>query len=143
MGKVDHRRLSTAQLKQLESELSTAIRVVARDADIVSFVQELLTQSERVMLARRIRIAKMLLAGNSQDQIIEKLHVGISTAQNVERWLQSFPAYRRILPPLYEEFRKKKRGGWHPDDYAFPPTFRTLRKKYPLHFLLFNLLLDE
>ena len=109
--------------------------------DLVDFLDALLTQSEEVMLARRIRIAKLLLTGMSQLEIAQKLKVGLATVQTVDRSLRkNFSSYRPVLSSLYEQVRKKKCEG---KALTFPESFTSLRKKYPLHFLLLNLLLED
>ncbi|MEK7590818.1 MAG: Trp family transcriptional regulator, partial [Patescibacteria group bacterium] len=101
------------------------------------FLFGLLTQSEIIMLGRRVQIARRLLQGHSSKKIERELKVGQTTVQAVHQWLQKkIPGYRRALPAVPQP-RKK---GFVPAD---PYTFRGLRKRYPLQYLLLNLLLGD
>jgi len=56
--------------------------------DVVDFFVGLLTPSEMLMIARRIRIAQRLLEGGKHDEIRDELGVGFATITNAERWLR-------------------------------------------------------
>jgi TrpR-related protein YerC/YecD len=99
------------------------------------FFKDLLTPSESLMLTRRIAIAKLLLEGWTCVEISQKLKVGTNTINYVNRWLYTgFGGYLNELKNsrTIKEFRDK-----------MPVTaWGMLKKKYPAHFLLFNLI-DE
>jgi uncharacterized protein YerC len=99
------------------------------------FLKDLLTPSERIMLGRRIWIARLLLSGESQAEIGRRLSVGPNTIWRVEKWLSDqMPGYENAIAGLEKEMitREEKR-----DNYAEPFSFKALKNKYPLHFLLF------
>lgn len=52
------------------------------------FFHDFFTSSEKVIFARRLRVAKMFLQGHSQTQIRKKLGVGVSTVQFVQNWIK-------------------------------------------------------
>lgn len=125
----------------MKDDLLTVLKSMSKKGQ-PSLVADLLTESEQVMLVRRVAIAKNLIAGKTIQHICQELHVGITTVMSVERWLQEkFGEYRSALPPLYEEMREKALARREPP--IIPYTFRWMRRKYPMHFLLFNLLLDD
>jgi len=68
--------------------LYTAVGSLKGKDAMKAFLRDLLTPSERVMLGRRIIIARMILAGGSYDAIGEKLHVGKNTISKVHKWLE-------------------------------------------------------
>jgi uncharacterized protein YerC len=72
----------------LDALYTAAGSLKGRDA-VKSFLRDLLTPSERVMLGRRIIIARMIIAGQSYDAIGEKLHVGRNTISKVYKWLET------------------------------------------------------
>lgn len=128
MGKIDYRRLSQTTLDKLENELLSPFRVLGLQQNGLNLLLTFLEKSERIMLARRLQIAKLLIQGKSLHQIAKQLRVGETTVRAVDRWLAStFDEYREILPPLLKE--KKKHTANH-----------ELRKRHPLHFLLIDLL---
>lgn len=141
MGKIDYRNLEVAECRSLQKEMEDMVNVLHEPAAIASFLSQFMTMSELVMLGRRIQIAKRLLGGDSQFSICKALHVGLPTVQRVDRWLRSgVKDYKKIFSEQYDcwkEAKKEKR------DYHFPHSFTALRRKLPLHFLIFNLLLDE
>lgn len=138
-GKVQVHRLSRSEKLLLERELWGTLSAVHNHKRMINSLQNLLTESEQIMLARRIQIAKHLLSGESYVAIRIKLKVGFATIQSVDRWMKrGCDTYRKDFPALYEA-SKQPRGLYAPTS----GTFEHLRKKYPWHFLLFNLLLDH
>lgn len=113
--------------------LYTAASVLkGRDATKL-FLRDLLTPSERIMLGRRIIIARFLIAGEPYDVIQKHLRVGRSTIFRIERWLKDkFPGYERTIAEMEKEFFKRQEKRL----YATSALYR-LKKKYPLHYLLF------
>lgn len=120
-----------AQMETLDMLYTAAAAVKGRDAT-KAFLRDLLTPSERIMLGRRIWIARLLLQGYSQADIGKKLQVGPNTIWRVQQWLDDqLPGYEDAVKGLEAELQKRKRS----EVGAF--TFRALKKKYPMHFLLF------
>lgn len=96
------------------------------------FLKDLLTVSERVMLGRRILIARELLAGASRNAIMAEMKVGPDTIWRVQRWLEdTMPGYEDVIRDM-EEVQAARRGSKYPEW----GTFAHLKKKYPFHFLL-------
>jgi uncharacterized protein YerC len=54
-----------------------------------SFFSDLLTDTERIMLAKRFTIAVLLLRGKRPIEIKETLHVTFSTIGSVGSWLKT------------------------------------------------------
>lgn len=140
MGKVDFRTIPVEGRRLLWKAMERVLHDLRTPEAIAVFLRDLFTDSEAVMIGRRIRIAQLLLAGMGQLDICQRMHVGIATVQAVDRWLRKdAPDYRATFSPLYKRTRQRKLRGRPP----IPYSFTWVRKKYPLHFLLFNLLLDE
>ncbi|MCA9362541.1 hypothetical protein KC906_04150 [Candidatus Kaiserbacteria bacterium] len=66
------------QIETLDILYTAASAVKGREAT-KAFLRDLLTPSERIMLGRRIWIARLLLQGYTQAEIGEKLQVGPNT----------------------------------------------------------------
>lgn len=118
----------------LDTLYTAAGTVHGRNA-MKTFLRDVLTESERIMVGRRLLIARELLAGNRYETIGEKLHVGYDTIGRVERWLHDqMPGYEDALAGLAQELGKR-------DEKRLLATspFARLKKKYPLHFLLFSM----
>jgi uncharacterized protein YerC len=100
---------------------------------------DFLTPSERVMFGRRIRIAQWLLAGKSCRAVMHKFGAGQDTVYVVDKWLrQKCGQYDEVFPSLYKEMLEKVSG-----ERGLPTSWKSVRRKYPMHFLLFNLFLDD
>lgn len=140
---------STKKLKRGERQLTLeALLSVAEgmrgNNPVTAFINELLTESERITIGRRILIAQMILAGRTQAEVSYKLNVSPNTFSRTRGWLRGqVPNYEDSLK-AYEEGvreRKTKRGQikQRHQERSVPFTFTHLRKRYPAHFLLFNL----
>lgn len=122
------------RITTLDLLYTAAASVKGREA-MKLFLRDLLTTSERVMLGRRIWIARLLLAGEGSAEIGRKLKVGSNTVWRVGKWLEDqFPGYEQALQGLEKEMdtRALKR-----EASVEPFSFAALKRKYPLHFLLF------
>ncbi len=108
------------RIKTLDT-LYTAAGSVRGRTDMKLFLKDLLTESERVMLGRRILIARLLLQGASQDEVRE-------------HWLNDqMPGYEQAIAGMEREFKGRTFATY----YSAREVLRRLKKKYPLHFLLF------
>lgn len=141
MGKLECAKIPKAERQELERELLETLTKFGLTAQGKEFVHDLLMDSEVVMLARRLRIARRLLQGHSYRRIARDLRVGIDTIEKIHEWLDAkCEDYRRVLPPLLKKGPKKLHKIRVPIE---PFSFRELRKRYPAHMLLFNLLLGD
>lgn len=121
--------------------LYTAVSSVHGRLAMKLLLRDLLTESERVMLGRRILIARLLLSGESYEAIGKALGVGTNTIRRVHRWLNDeFPGYEDAIKGLEETFERRKRGTSGIDKYLYATSeLYRLKKKYPIHFFLFPL----
>lgn len=132
--KVRAQNLSDKHRIEVLDTLYTAAGAIRGRTAMKLFLRDLLTESERIMLGRRIIIARLLIAGETQRSIEEQLKVGRDTVWRVQRWLDDqFPGFEHAIAELEKEFggREMRRM------YAQSAMFR-LKKKYPAHFLLFS-----
>jgi TrpR-related protein YerC/YecD len=121
--------------RKMLREFCGIISRLKNEKEAEKFLRDLLTPGEIVMITHRIEIAKMLLLGFSYRDIAKKLKVGISTISNVNRWLFSgFGGYLNEFKKAKNQAQRKK----------IIPTneWEALKRKYPMHFLIFNLLDD-
>ncbi len=113
--------------------LYTAAGAVRGRAAMKLFLRDLLTESERIMLGRRIIIARLIIAGESTRDIEQQLKVGRDTVGRVQRWLEDqLPGFEHAIAELEKELENRELRR----NYAESTMFR-LKKKYPAHFLLF------
>tara|TARA_Y100000310_G_C20412101_1_gene682518 strand:- start:10 stop:312 length:303 start_codon:yes stop_codon:yes gene_type:complete len=98
MGKVDYRKLKREQIKLLGREFWQTCVAAKNTQELTRFLEGLLLPSEKVMMARRIQIAKKILQGATQSEVQSTLGVGQATVDKVEAWLQrAGPETKRLL----------------------------------------------
>jgi len=131
--KVKAKQLSDKQRIETLDTLYTAAGTVRGRNAMKLFLRDLLTESERIMLGRRIIIARKLIAGNTHREIETCMGVGKDTVWRIQRWLyDQLPGYEHAVAELEKELEKRK----FKIQYAKSALFR-LKKKYPAHFLFF------
>lgn len=131
--KVRVKSLTKEQRIETLDTLYTAAASIQGRAAVKLFLRDLLTESERIMLGRRIIIARKLIKGTSRDDIAVELRVGYDTIHRVHRWLHDqFPGYEQAVKGMEKEFEERR--GKKLDTTS---ALYRLKKKYPLHFLLF------
>ena len=142
MARKQPKYISHDERKHMLNMLWTMIALLETRDDVENFFRDRLSETEAIMLARRILIAQRLLQGDGYDTICEDLGAGASTVASVHRWLQQGRGYQDLLPKLEkeQERQEKVKGKRSASQEQF--TFEWMKKKYPLHFLLFNLI-DE
>ena len=130
--KIKARNLTKKQIiETLDSLYSAAGSLRGRDA-MKLFLRDLLTESERVMLGRRIIIARLILSGKTYRDIRDTHGVGFTTIRKVEHWLtDELPGYEEAIKGMEHEFNKRTRR------FEQRKILAGLKRKYPLHFLLF------
>ena len=121
-------------MKTLDTLYTAAGTVSGRNA-MKTFLRELLTESERIMLGRRIWIARLLMRGETYDSIREKLKVSTRTIYRIERWLgEQFKGLKGALKGLEGamDARAIRR-----EIAENPWSAAAMKKRYPLYYLLF------
>lgn len=131
--KVRSKQLTDQERMEILDTLYTAAGTVRGRQAMKLFLRDLLTESERIMLGRRLLIARKLLAGQPKSQIESELKVGRDTVWKVHKWLlDQLPGFEQAISGLEDELKRRKFN----KRYAESALFR-LKKKYPAHFLLF------
>ncbi|OGN13566.1 MAG: hypothetical protein A3C71_02655 [Candidatus Yanofskybacteria bacterium RIFCSPHIGHO2_02_FULL_43_15c] len=127
------------RIKYLDA-LYTAITVVHSREEVKKFLRDLLTESERIMIGRRILIAQKLLDGESYNQIIKEMGVGMDTIGRVAHWLDDqSDGYERAVKEMKKDFGKR----FKKNESTLKNTltmFGAVKRKYPWHFLFWNIL---
>ncbi|MEK7093353.1 MAG: Trp family transcriptional regulator [Patescibacteria group bacterium] len=135
--KVRSKDLESLERIEILDALYTAAGAIKGRAAMKQFLRDLLTESERIMLGRRILVARHLIAGKTYEEIGEGMRMAPGTISRIDRWLHDqFPGYETALKGLEDEFNKRKKKRDEKYLYATSALYR-LKKKYPIHFLLF------
>lgn len=143
MSRVNPRTLDSKDKMKYLDLLWTSIAQLKTKEEVKEFFKDLLSESEAIMLARRIEIAKRLIDGQSYDEIAINLKVGTDTISRVQQWLISgFGGYKKAIDGFKKELDHRASETKNINE-EIPYSFTWIKKKYPLHFLLFNLLSDN
>lgn len=127
-----YKDLTKGEIIETLDALYTAAGTVKGRGAMKLFFRDLLTPSERIMLGRRILIAQQLLMDTTRDEIMETMKVGPDTIWRVQRWLEdALPGYEDAIREM-----EKAQANRRKPKYPKSGTFAYLKKKYPLHFLL-------
>ena len=98
MSRVQPRNLEEKQRAEFLNMFWTSIAELKSRDEVKAFFKDLLSESEAIMLARRIKIAERLLQGVDYEEIQSELHVGRSTIASVHQWLTSgFQGYETAI----------------------------------------------
>ena len=98
------------------------------------YFESLFTESELIMIARRIEVAKLLIKGLTHEEITKKLKVGLTTIRSVNSGLKKFLALQIRIN------KNNKRLGAMKSSYG---SFDYLRKTYKGYFAIINALIEK
>lgn len=143
MSKVDYRTVDGEERRKMMRELSRLLLSITNERDMLQLLYRLFTPSEIVMIGRRMQIAELMVNGWSYHSIQEELNVGLGTIKSVDRWLE-------YIMKDYDRFRSKQKQARNnqkrrrqAQEWAQLGSLDHIRRKYPLHFLVINVLLDS
>lgn len=123
--KVKSRELpDKVRVEILDTLYTTAGAVRGRDS-MKLFLRDLLTPSERIMLGRRIMIARKLLAGKTHREIEAEMKVGKDTVWRVQRWLlDQMQGFEHAVAKLEQELDNRH----FKNRYGRPSILKFLKK---------------
>jgi TrpR-related protein YerC/YecD len=142
MGRFHLNKLPKEKRIQMIAEFYDVIASLKNREEVRLFFKDLLTPDEIATLMRRIEVATLSLAGYTYDQIAKLLGVGRGKVTNVQKVLaKGGQGYKTVIQRLLE-MRKRRLKIQKKRTKALLSDFERLKQKYPLYFLLFNLI-DE
>jgi TrpR-related protein YerC/YecD len=119
-------RLSKKETDELFIRFVQSLIVIRNSVEAANFVKDLLSESEVLMLARRLQIADLLIQGLTYEQIRKVMKVGDGTIARVQTWLKLYgEGYRTVI----ERTQKKLAGSGQSQN-----PWRGLKQKYPMYF---------
>lgn len=132
--------IPTKERQKLLREFWTTLALLETVEEIKNFLKDLLSETEAIMLARRLRIARLIYAGWSYEKIEKELHTSASTIAAVHSWLDGgFGGYIQGLAKLKKELNRQEALQERHERTRDPLSLEHLKKKYPMHFMLFNI----
>ena len=130
MGKYQS-KLSKKDVEKIFYQLCLAISQTKNPKEAAELLRDLLSFPEAEMIAKRLKIAELLIDGLTYQQINERLRAASNTVARVHEWLKIsgegyFQAVKRIKGADAEknEFSRD----YHPGEWS------ALKKRYPMYF---------
>ncbi len=125
-------KLPKKEVEKIFYQLCLAISQTKKPKDAAELLRDLLSFQEAEMIAKRLKVAELLLDGLTYQEITEKLKVGNSTIARVYEWLKiSGEGYRQAVKKTknnkFVEIEDK------PRDYR-PGEWGMLKRRYPMYF---------
>lgn len=123
-----HDRLPKEEVEKIFYKLCLAICEMKNTQEAAEFLRDLLSYQEAEMVAKRLRIAEMILQNKTYEEIKQNLKVGSGKIARVQEWLKiSGEGYRRAIERTVEvcdgDISLEKAGEW-----------QLIKKKYPAYF---------
>lgn len=131
-------KLAKKEQQELLVEFCEALASLKNAQEAAKFLTDLLSPQEVEMLAKRLKIAELLLKGWEYQLIREELKVGFSTIARVNIWLQmAGEGFKMVLAR-----KKKKPQGPTEEDIYNQFSWYNFKRRYSQYFWP-SLLLDE
>lgn len=108
MSQISKRRIHPKVEEKIRRLLVESVALCRDQQVAANFLDVLLTSTEKIMIAKRIAIALMLIKGYSAAEIDEKLKVSLTTIASVKTWLDL--KGKEYLGLLNELVKQDERG---------------------------------
>lgn len=141
--KVKSKELKKENKTKCMDALYAALDHAQAKNEVKSLVSDLLTESEQIMLGRRILIAKKLLEKWPHDQIVREMGVGLDTVFRVQKWLGGrHKSYQKVVDNIKKVIRPRMKRKSEFLDYYPTGGFAEIKRRYKSYYWLSDLL-DE
>ena len=134
-------KLSKKERQNLLIALCEALTSIKKKEEAAQFLADLLSPQELEMLAKRLEIAKLLIAGDTYDTIRAKLKVSHNTIARINAWLTLSGSGFRLVIERTQNRGKKIYDHTFEEKYD-PQSWYNIKRRYSLHFLP-ELLIEE
>lgn len=121
-------KLSKKEVDELFYKFSAAICGIKSIKDAAVFLRDLLSYQEAEMIAKRLRIAELLIEKKTYDDICKTLKVSSGTIARVQEWL-------KLQGEGYRKAVKNIRGKSVEIKYIEnPESLSSIKKRYPQYY---------
>lgn len=114
--------------KQLEMifDLINSFRMVKGPIEMAGYLQDLLTAKEIKNLAKRLRIAKLLLSGLTHEDVTKEVHCSYSSVAKISIWLsQGGEGIKKVVSKLPAKYAIPKKLPPVPLEFQLPKATLT------------------
>jgi TrpR-related protein YerC/YecD len=122
------KKLSKEEIGKFFYKLCLAIAEMKNVQEAADFLRDLLSLQEAEMIAKRLKIAELLIEGHTYEDINKKIKASYGTIARVQEWMKiSGDGFRLAVD--------KTRGKEIKVENNFPMAeMNILKKKYPLYY---------
>ncbi len=129
-------KLSPQSRDEALNVLYKTARNIQGEEPVITFINDLLTDSEKITIGRRVMIAMMLMEGETRTNIRERLQVSPNTVSQTRQWLnKKIPGYEEIV----ESYKSNPTPKQSKKLWANAFNFAGTKNKKSEHFLLLNM----
>jgi len=119
--------------KEVIDTLLDAAKNVGGEQPVVSFINEILTESEKITLGRRLMVARMLLEGKKRTEIQEAIKISPNTFSKIKQWLsKQLPNYKDIV---LDTSKNETASGWL-KSFSFKSKKSTVSNNFLINYLI-------
>lgn len=120
-------KLSGQEKVSLMFDLINSFSKIKDSSEAALFLQDLLTANEIKNLCLRLRIARLLLSGNTQREVCQLTHSSLATVNKVNIWLnQGGEGFKRIISKLPIKYKMPQKLPPVPIEFNLPGALLTL-----------------
>lgn len=112
---------------ELMFDLINAFRFVNSPLEISLLISDLLTANEIKNLAKRLRIAKLLLENKTQREVAQEVKASLATVTKINLWLvRGGEGFKKVIAKLPKKYEMPKSLPSRPLTFHLPETLLTL-----------------
>lgn len=124
-----HTRLPRKEVEKYFYQMCLAVAQIKNPQEAAELLRDLLSYQEAEMIAKRLKIAELLLKNFTYAEIREKLKVSPPTIARVQEWLKiSGGGYKQAVKNM-----KMKESKEYMKEYN-PGSWFDIKKRYPAYF---------
>ena len=121
-------KLSKKEVDKILYKLCFAIAEIKNPNEAAELLRDLLSYQESEMIAKRLKIAELLLHDKTYQEIYELLKVSPGTIARVQEWLKiSGEGYQKAITRTTVNSTANK-----PNDYV-PETWNSIKRHFPAY----------
>lgn len=121
-------KLSTQEIQTMIMDLCTGIATLKNSKEAAQLLTDLLGKQELEMIAKRLKIAELLLKGDTYEEINRIIKVSYATIARVQLWLRESGEGYRLAVSRTKSNREKIRSADEPVKLSY------LKRKYPMYY---------
>lgn len=124
------KRLEKKEIEKFFYQLCAAIARIKNTKEAAEFLRDLITYQEAEIIAKRLKIAQLLIQGLTYEKISAEIKVSKPTIAKAQEWLRiSGEGYRKAVGRMEDVDRiEEKKNFCNPEDWS------SMKKRYPMHY---------